>query len=414
MGCGNCGSSGGCSPAGCKSNGNCGTSGCNAINSYDWLGGMIMPEDYEPFKIVEIKFKGNRTIFAKNAKSLDLYRGDLVKLPTENGYDIGTVGLTGELVKLQLKRYSVDEDSDQMVDIDAKITETEHEQFLKFKKKEADVLEKARTIAFEFKLEMKLSVIDIRGDGKRVIFFYTAEKRVDFRELIKRYATDFKMRIEMRQIGYREEAQRLGGIGSCGRELCCSTWLTSFNMVSTQAARYQNLSINMLKLSGQCGKLKCCLNYELDTYMDALSHFPKGKKVKLQTTIGDAYSTKIDVLKQQMWFAYEKQNNWIPLSVERVNEIIALNKKGIKAEALKEENTSPDIITRPIAKIEVEDLIEQTSLDSLDKKLKDKRKPNSKKGNKNQKSFNPKNRSGNTKRKKFNNKPKGNKPNKEN
>ncbi len=240
MGCGSCGTEGGCAPAGCKSNGNCSTGGCNAINSYDWLGNMVLPEDYAPFDVVEIIFKGKRTIFARNANNLELYRGDLVKLKADGGYDIGTVGLTGELVRLQLKKYNVEEDSKEMASIHAKITNEEYEKYLKYKDKEPEILEQSRTIALELKLAMKLSDIDIRGDGKRVIFFYTAENRVDFRELIKRYAQDFKMRIEMRQIGYREEAQRLGGIGSCGRELCCTTWLTSFNQVSTQAARYQN------------------------------------------------------------------------------------------------------------------------------------------------------------------------------
>lgn len=373
MGCGSCGTTGGCAPAGCKSNGNCSTGGCNAINSYDWLGAMVLPEDFKPFGIIEIKFKGKRTIFARNSNDLELYRGDLVKLKTEGGYDIGTVGLSGELVKLQLKKYGVEEDSAEMATIDSKISNDEYEKYLEHKSKETTILEQARTIALELKLAMKLSDIDVRGDGRRVIFFYTAENRVDFRELIKRYAQDFKMRIEMRQIGYREEAQRLGGIGSCGRELCCTTWLTSFNQVSTQAARYQNLSINMLKLSGQCGKLKCCLNYELDTYLDALSKFPKSKRVKLETEIGSALSVKVDILKQQMWFAYEKQSNWVVLSVERVNEIIALNKKGQKVPALKDETGEPEMFNRPIAKIEVDDLIEETSLESLDNKLKNKR-----------------------------------------
>lgn len=413
MGCGNCGTSGSGAPAGCKSNGNCSTGGCNAINSYDWLAGMVMPEDFEPFNVIEIKFKGNRTIFARNANRLELYRGDYVKLKTDGGYDVGTVGLTGELVRLQLKKYKVDPDSDQMAHIESKVTDEEWERYLKNKEKEPDILERARTIAIELNLAMKLSDIDVRGDGKRVIFFYTAENRVDFRELIKRYAQDFKMRIEMRQIGYREEAQRLGGIGSCGRELCCSTWLTSFNQVSTQAARYQNLSINMLKLSGQCGKLKCCLNYELDTYMDALKDFPKGKKVKLETKIGTAHSTKVDVLKKQMWFSYEKQGNWIGLSVDRVNEIIAQNKKGIKVEALKDETGQPDLIDRPIAKIEVDDLIEQTDLRNLDSKLKNKRgsKPSGNKS-KGKKNFKPRGKG-----KKFNkprNKNRNNKPSQKN
>jgi len=396
MGCGSCGTEGGCAPAGCKSNGNCSTGGCNAINSYDWLGNMVLPEDYAPFNVIEVIFKGKRTIFARNTNDLELYRGDLVKLKVDGGYDIGTIGLTGELVRLQLKKYKVDEHSTEMAEINAKITNEEYEKYLKYKDKESSILEQARTIALELKLAMKLSDIDVRGDGKRVIFFYTAENRVDFRELIKRYAQEFKMRIEMRQIGYREEAQRLGGIGSCGRELCCSTWLTSFNQVSTQAARYQNLSINMLKLSGQCGKLKCCLNYELDTYLDALSQFPKNRKVKLETKIGVAMSTKVDILKKLMWFSYEAQGSWIALSVERVNEILALNKKGVKVDALRDETNEPEMFERPNAKIEVDDLIGETSLESLDSKLKNKRgkQPNKKKNFKGGKNFKGKSRKG--------------------
>jgi len=372
MGCGSCGTtSGGCAPAGCQSNGNCSTGGCNAINSYDWFGNMVMPEDYKPFDVIEVKFKGRRKEFVRNSNNLEIYKGDFVKLKADGGFDIVAIGMTGELVRLQLKKHKVDEASAEMRVIEGKISESELEKYLAGKDKEPKTLERARTIALQLKLAMKLSDIEIRGDGKRVIFFYTAENRVDFRELIRQYADEFKMRIEMRQIGYREEASRLGGIGSCGRELCCSTWLTThFNMVNTQAARYQNLSINMLKLSGQCGKLKCCLNFELDTYIEATNEFPKQKTVRLDTEMGTAYSTKVDILKRQMWFAYEKQNNWIPLDLKRVNEILAMNKAGQKAPALIDEQEKTNTISRNDAKLEVVDLIEDTDIKRFDKKIK--------------------------------------------
>lgn len=297
-----------------------------------------------------------------------MYRGDYVKLKSEGGYDIVAIGMIGELVRLQLKKHRVDENSQEMRIIESKASKDEIEKFESYQQKEAKILERARTIALSLKLTLKLSDLEVRGDGKRVIFFYTAEQRVDFRSLIRQYADEFKMRIEMRQIGYREEASRLGGIGSCGRELCCTTWLTDFNMVSTQAARYQNLSINMLKLSGQCGKLKCCLNYELDTYIEANNEFPKQKTVKLDTQIGVAFSTKIDILKRIMWFVYEKQNTWIPLELSRVKQILALNKKGEKVPALLDEKVGSDTLNRAMANIEVEDMLAGSDLNRFDKK----------------------------------------------
>ncbi|MES2616637.1 MAG: regulatory iron-sulfur-containing complex subunit RicT [Bacteroidota bacterium] len=334
MGCGSCGTSGGCSPKGCKNNGTCGTTGCNKLNVYDWLSDVTLPEDYKPFNILEIRFKGSRKEFFKNTPNLELYTGDAVVVDSENGYDIGHVSVGGELVRLQMKKRGVAENSDQIKNIQRKASDKDLEKYVEAKNREAKILERARTVALELKLEMKLSDIEIQGDNRKVIFFYTAESRVDFRELIRRYADEFKLRIEMRQIGYRQEAARLGGIGSCGRELCCSTWLTDFKMVNTSVARYQNLSINMLKLSGQCGKLKCCLNFELDTYMDALEAFPKARTVKLDTVTGVAVMLKTDILKKLTWFAYDDRPNWICLPLDTVNEYIKLNEKGQKAPEL--------------------------------------------------------------------------------
>ena len=336
MACSSCGtkSGGSCSPAGCKGNGTCGTDGCNALNVYDWFKDMDLPEGQKPFNIVEVRFKGSRKEFFRNHQYLDLFVGDHVVVDSSIGYDIGTVSATGEIVRLQLKKYRVREDDDEMRQIQRVANERDLEKYEEANSLEDDMLEKARTIAFGLNLKMKISDIELQSDGRKVIFFYTAESRVDFRELIKKYAEAFRVKIEMRHISYREEASRLGGTGVCGRELCCSTWLTDYKQVNTGAARAQNLSINMEKLSGQCGRLKCCLNYELDTYLEATAAFPKAKVVKLDTVSGMAYSKKTDILKRLMWFSYEDNSDWIPLEVEKVNELIEKNKSGEQVGAL--------------------------------------------------------------------------------
>lgn len=336
MACSSCGtkSGGSCSPAGCKGNGTCGTDGCNALNVYDWFNDMDLPEGQKPFNIVEVRFKGSRKEFFRNHQYLDLFVGDHVVVDSSIGYDIGTVSATGEIVRLQLKKYRVREDDDEMRKIQRVANERDMEKYEEANSLEDDMLEKARTIAFGLNLKMKISDIELQSDGRKVIFFYTAESRVDFRELIKKYAEAFRVKIEMRHISYREEASRLGGTGVCGRELCCSTWLTDYKQVNTGAARAQNLSINMEKLSGQCGRLKCCLNYELDTYLEATAAFPKAKVVKLDTVSGMAYSKKTDILKRLMWFSYEDNSDWIPLEVDKVNELIEKNKSGEQVGAL--------------------------------------------------------------------------------
>ncbi|MBI3232510.1 MAG: hypothetical protein HYZ42_00455 [Bacteroidetes bacterium] len=336
MSCSSCGS-GGCSPAGCKDNGHCSTGGCNKLNVYDWLGGMALPPNYKPFDIVEVRFKGSRKEYYKNSSNLEIFTGDAIVVEAENGYDICHVSLKGELVKLQLKKNGIKEDDNQLPRIQRLAKESEVQRYKDLKAEEVVVLQRARTLALEMKLQMKLSDIEFRGDRKKVTFFYTAEDRVDFRELIKKYADEFRTRIEMRQIGYRQEAARLGGIGSCGRELCCSTWLTDFKIVNVGAARYQNLSLNPLKLQGQCGRLKCCLNFELDTYVEALSDFPKDtEKIRIETQIGPARAIKIDILKRIVWFAYESgiSTDWIPVKVSQVNEYISMNRQGQKPERL--------------------------------------------------------------------------------
>lgn len=371
MGCGSCSTGGGCAPAGCKSNGSCLTGGCQKLEVYDWLSNLDMPSNYKPFQIIEVKFKGARKEFFVNADDIYLEIGELVAVegPT-GGYDIGHVSLTGELVRMQMKRRKTTQDQVTRK-VYRKATEADVEKWKIAKGMEWETMHKARTLALDLRLSMKISDVDYQGDKTKATFFYTAEGRVDFRELIKKMAETFRIRIEMRQIGMRQEAGRLGGIGSCGRELCCSTWLTNFKTVSTAAARYQNLSLNTLKLAGQCGKLKCCLNYELDTYLDALKDIPD-RVDSLQTEIGVARHQKTDIFKKLMWFSYPNTEDWIPLKVDRVKEIMAMNKKGQKPMNLKEEAVaiSPAAVLDKIP--DYENVVGQDSLTRLDDKPRNK------------------------------------------
>ena len=365
MGCGSC-STGGCTPAGCKSNGSCLTNGCSKLDVYDWLSNMDMPSNYKAFNIVEVKFKGSRKDFYINHENHYLENGELVVTETATGgYDIGHISLTGELVRMQIKKKHM-----RLEDITKKIirraTPADVDKWKAAKDLEWETMHKARTLAIALGLSMKLSDVDYQGDKAKATFYYTAEGRVDFRELIKKMAETFRIRIEMRQIGMRQEASRLGGLGSCGRELCCSTWLTDFKTVSTSAARYQNLSLNTLKLAGQCGKLKCCLNYELDTYMDALKDIPDEVE-RLETLKGTARLQKTDIFKRLMWFSYPKDDNWIPVAIDRVREIQKLNKAGVKPEDLRDEAVELDAV--PVPKVlDYENVVGQDSITRLDER----------------------------------------------
>jgi cell fate regulator YaaT (PSP1 superfamily) len=351
---------------------------------------MVLPEDYEPFNIVEVRFKGSKKQFYKNVNHLELFTGDKVIVDSDVGYDVGEVSLAGELVKLQLKKYGIDENNSEMRTIRNLANEDEIEKYQKFKDIEQESLEKARTIALQLRLKMKISDIEYQGDGKKVTFYYTSEGRVDFRELIRRYASEFKSRIQMLQVSYREEASRLGGIGSCGRELCCSTWLTDYKVVSMSAPKIQNLSINMLKLSGQCGRLKCCLNYELETYHEAIKSFPN-EKVKLKTESGLASLKKIDILKGTAWYCYEKSFDWIPLDLNRVNEIIALNKKVRTPATLSDTAKGAEIAFKTLEY--KDDLLGENDLTRMDhKNKKTNKKRGHKRGNKNRKFNKPRNK----------------------
>jgi len=386
MGCGSCSTGGGCAPSGCKSNGSCLTGGCQKMEVYDWLSNLDMPSNYTPFQVIEVKFKGARKEFYLNTDNIYLEIGELIAVEgSTGGYDIGHVSLTGELVRMQMKRRKTP--LDQVTrKIYRKATEADVEKWKLAKDLEWETMHKARTLALDLRLSMKISDVDYQGDKTKATFFYTAEGRVDFRELIKKMAETFRIRIEMRQIGMRQEAGRLGGIGSCGRELCCSTWLTNFKTVSTAAARYQNLSLNTLKLAGQCGKLKCCLNYELDTYLDALKDIPD-RIENLQTEIGVARHQKTDIFKKLMWFSYPNQEDWIPLKVDRVKEIMAMNKKGQKPSNLKDEAVELETTVIIEKTHDYENVVGQDSLTRLDEKPRNK---NSRNNNNNRnKNVNP-------------------------
>ena len=377
MSCNSCSTGKNGLPKGCKNNGTCGEDSCNKLTVFDWLSNMTLPQGQEPYPGVEVRFKNGRKQYYKNTEKIALSIGDIVATQAKAGHDIGMVTLTGELVRVQMKRKQVDlENSEQVLKIYRKATQKDIDIWTKARDKEEPMKVKARQFAIDLKLKMKISDIEYQGDASKATFYYTAEERVDFRELIKLFAREFKTRIEMRQVGFRQEASRLGGIGSCGRELCCSTWLTDFRSVSTSAARYQQLSLNPLKLAGQCGKLKCCLNYELDAYLDALKEFPK-TEIKLKTEKGTAICQKIDIFKGIMWYVYQGEwMNWYKLSVAQANEIIALNKKGDLATSLEDYSEEDD---KEVA-VNFENVVGQDSLTRFDSK-KPKRKRNHKKNN---------------------------------
>lgn len=372
MSCNSCSTDANGIPKGCKSNGNCGTGSCDKLTVFDWLSNMTLPNSQSKFNIVEVRFKNGRKHFYKNSKDLPVNIGDIVAVETSPGHDIGSVSLTGELVRIQMRKKEVGFDSEEVKQIYRKASQRDIDIWKTSRDKELEIQRKSRLIIARLDLKMKLSDIEFQGDGNKATFYYTADERVDFRLLIKELASTFKIRIEMKQVGLRQEAARLGGIGSCGRELCCSTWLTDFRSVNTASARYQQLSLNPQKLSGQCGKLKCCLNYELDSYMDALKDFPN-TDTWLQTEKGTAVFQKMDIFKGMVWYAYKDNPiQWHQLSVDRANEIIALNKDKKKVQSLEdfifELNTSKEIDTS------FTNVVGQDSLTRFDKAKKKRKK----------------------------------------
>ncbi len=372
MSCAGCSTAKGGTPKGCKSNGGCSTGGCNRMNTYDWLRNLPISDFDSACKVIEISFNnGTRKEFFRNPALHNYEKGELLAVEGVSGFDIGEVSLTGEIVRLQMKKRNVREDNPEMKRILRRATDRDIDTWKQNKAREPEAVIRSRAIARQLKLDMKISQVEMQADGRKATFFYIADGRVDFRELIKVYASEFRVKVEMRQIGARQEAGKVGGIGSCGRELCCSTWLTDFKSVNTAAARYQNLSINQTKLSGQCGRLKCCLNYELDTYLDALQHFPENCDV-IQVSKGNAFLIKKDIFKNLMWYTLPDSNKQYPLTIERVRKIKSLNHQGIIPEELEavEVTSSKPKETEP-AFVE---LVGQFSLKALDKAAAEKRK----------------------------------------
>lgn len=378
MGCGNCGTG---KPNGCKSNGGCSTGGCNRLNAYDWL--MNMPVADDLCKVVEVSFNhGSRKDFFRNTTVQDFEKGDMICVEGVSGFDLGEISLTGEIVRLQMKKRGVNEENAEMKKVLRRASDRDIDTWRHSKSREKEALIRSRAITKQLKLEMKISEVEMQADSRKATFFYIADGRVDFRELIKIYASEFKLKVEMRQIGARQESAKVGGVGSCGRELCCSTWLTEFKSVNTTAARYQNLSINQTKLSGQCGRLKCCLNYELDTYLDALQGFPDNCD-SIQVAKGNASLIKKDIFKNLMWYVLPESNKQYPLTIERVRKIKSLNSQGV----IPEELEPVDVTSTKVKEAEPEfvELVGQISLRSLEKADKKRKQKQQQKQNQQQK-----------------------------
>ncbi len=332
MGCGECSARGSFNESDTTTLG-----GCNKLNTHDWLSDL--PDTSNETDVVEIRFKSTRKDFYMNVNGLSLQRGDVVAVEANPGHDIGVVSLKGRLAELQMRKLNLKPKSYNFKKVYRKAKEADIEKWKSAQEKEKPTMVRARQIAKDLGLEMKIGDVEYQGDNTKAIFYYIADGRVDFRELIKVYAREFSVRIEMKQIGARQEAGLIGGIGSCGRELCCSSWRTQFSSVTTDAIRYQELPVNAQKLAGQCGKLKCCLMYELDTYLDAREDFPK-ELLELETTEGIVYHHKTDVLKKEIWYSFDKNApvNLTPVPLERVKEVIMLNKKGQKVDKLIEDS----------------------------------------------------------------------------
>lgn len=356
---------------------------CFKLGVHDWA--QDLPKTIQRNDIVEVQFKNTRKGFYRNVNQISLQKGDIVAVEASPGHDIGIVSLTGWLVERQMKRMGVDPKTAELKKIYRRAKKADIEKWVEAMALEHDTMIRSRKIAERLKLDMKIGDVEYQGDKTKAIFYYIADERVDFRELIKVLAEEFKIRIEMRQIGARQEAGRIGGIGTCGRELCCSTWIAQFDSVTTNAAKIQELSLNPQKLAGQCGKLKCCLNYELASYVDARKDIPEGN-IQLETKDATYYHFKTDIFKRSMWFGSEPTSsvNLIEIPVERVNEIIVLNQKGIKVPSLLDTNIASQTA---VTHIDFTDGLEDDSITRFDKqsrpKLKKRRKPKGQKKHKN-------------------------------
>lgn len=344
------------------------------MNVHDWLANLPFSDLDSYCRIIEVSFnQGSRKDFYRNNTVHFFEKGDIIAVEGVSGFDVGTVSITGELVRLQLKKHGLREDNAEFKKVLRIASDHDIAKWKETKAREHEVLITSRAIARQYNVNLKMAEVEIQADSRKATFFYIADERVDFRELIKAYASEFKLKVEMRQIGARQEAGKVGGIGSCGRELCCSTWLTDFKSVNTNAARYQNLSINQTKLSGQCGRLKCCLNYELDTYLDALQHFPTDAEV-LETAKGRAFLIKKDIFRNLMWYTMADTTKHYPLSIDGVKKIQFQNQNGKKPDNLE----TVEIVSNKFNDVEPEfvDVVGHISVKSLDKNSRRKKNDN--------------------------------------
>ncbi len=369
MACTGCSSGADGKPAGCKSNGFCTTSGCNKLGVFDWLEGVPIPSGQQPFDGVEVRFKNTRKAYFRNGTGLHLMPGDLVTVDASPGHDVGMVSLAGELVRAQLERRKLPPDTYELKKVLRKSTQEDIDRWHEARKKEDDTMFAARTMVREAGLDMKVTDVEYQADGTKAIIYYTAEERIDFRGLVRTMSERFKVRVEMKQIGARQEAGRIGGIGSCGRELCCSTWLTDFRSVTTSAARYQQLALNPQKLAGQCGKLKCCLNYELDMYIEAVKSYPS-QNAKLKTRQGTGAHIKTDIFAGKMWYGFKRPGEPFVMAgfpIDVVRDILAQNKEGVEPEV------DLNMVDEPEVKVkgpDYENVVGQDELTRFDSKQK--------------------------------------------
>ena len=359
------------------------------LEVYDWLSDI--PESHDDTDLVEVRFKNTRKGYYRNTTHIKLAPGDLVAVEASPGHDIGEVTLTGRLVLIQMKKNNVKIDNPELKRVYRKAKPNDLEKFEEAKAKEHDTMIRARKIAEDLHLNMKIGDVEYQGDGNKAIFYYIADERVDFRQLIKVLAEAFRVRIEMKQIGARQEAGRIGGLGPCGRQLCCSGWMTNFVSVATSAARFQDIALNPQKLAGQCAKLKCCLNYEADAYVEAQKRLPS-REIPLETKMDTYYHFKTDIFKREMTYSTDKSiaANLVTISADRVFEVIALNKKGIKPDTLESEAGA-----RAPERRDFEDVVGQDSLTRFDKAKKNKKRNNN--GGNNNRNQNKSSRDGNKK-----------------
>jgi cell fate regulator YaaT (PSP1 superfamily) len=350
------------------------------LGVFDWLAGVPIPGGQQPFDGVEVRFKNTRKAFYRNNSGLQLLPGDLVTVDAAPGHDVGMVSLTGELVRAQMERRKLPTDTYELKKILRKSTQEDIDRWHEARKREDDTMFSARTMVREARLDMKVTDVEFQGDGTKAILYYTAEERIDFRGIVRTMSDHFHVRVEMKQIGARQEAGRIGGIGSCGRELCCSSWLTDFRSVTTSAARYQQLALNPQKLAGQCGKLKCCLNYELDMYIEAIKSYPS-QNAKLKTQQGTGTHIKTDIFLGRMWYGFKRPGEPFTMAgfpVDVVRDILAQNKEGIEPEV--DLNMAEEVAPK-VKTPDYENVVGQDELTRFDSKLKTgKKRTKSKKG----------------------------------